>query len=171
MHPVHDADALLLLAVALSSKRRPADLVEIVAAIDLIHAAIPAEAKLAEAFARLARHRLIDAQEAAFALTPPAQAMIGELPKKADAAERLFTIKGKLAAWNGNADEAEAAALMATIAATVDSDALAAAIKTHRAAGTGAGKNLLVPKPKPVDDRQRPGQRQRRPPPARRRKD
>ncbi|HEX5802962.1 MAG TPA: hypothetical protein VFY24_08040, partial [Azospira sp.] len=102
MHPVHDADALLLLAVALSSKRRPADLVEIVAAIDLIHAAIPAEAKLAEAFARLARHGLIDAREAGFALTPPAQAMIGELPKKADAAERLFTIKGKLAAWNGS---------------------------------------------------------------------
>jgi hypothetical protein len=37
----------------------------------------------------------------------------------------------------------------------------------HRAAAAGAGRNLLVPKPKPTGDIQRPGQRQRKPAPAR----
>ena len=36
MHPVHDVDSLLILATALSSKRRPAELVEIVSAADLL---------------------------------------------------------------------------------------------------------------------------------------
>ena len=36
MHPIHDVDALLLLAIGLASKRRPAEPLEIVAAIDLI---------------------------------------------------------------------------------------------------------------------------------------
>ncbi|MBI2306731.1 MAG: hypothetical protein HYU78_05450 [Rhodocyclales bacterium] len=163
MHPVHDIDALLLLAVALSSKRRPAALVDIVAAIDLIQGAVPGETRLAEAFTRLGRHGLISAHEADYALTPPAQAMVAELPKKAEAAERIFTIKGKLAAWNGEAGETDLRPA---------ASALSAAILAHRAAAAGGGKNLLVPKPKPADtDRQRPGQRQRRPLPPRRRKD
>ena len=50
---------LLLLAIGLASKRRPAEPLEIVAAIDLIQGNIPAEAKLSEAIARLAVHGLI----------------------------------------------------------------------------------------------------------------
>jgi hypothetical protein len=42
MYPVHDVDALLLIATTLSSKRRPAELVEIIAAADLLQVAIPA---------------------------------------------------------------------------------------------------------------------------------
>jgi len=174
MHPVHDADALLLLAVGLASKRRPAEPVEIVAAIDLIQAAIPAEAKLAEAFARLARHGLLLPLDTGWALTPPAEAMVAELPKKADSAERLFGIKERLADWNGEAENAASGTASDPVAG-VDTAALtsvlAAAIKTHAAAATGTGKNLLMPKPKPAAPERRPGQRQRRPPPPRRRKD
>ena len=50
-------------------------------------------------------------------------------------------------------------------------EALRTAILAHRAASATAAKNLLVPKPKPVETAKRPGQRQRKPLPARRRKD
>ena len=53
----------------------------------------------------------------------------------------------------------------------VSADTLRAAIVAHRAASATTAKNLLVPKPKPVEPTQRPGQRQRKPMPARRRKD
>ena len=53
MHPVHDIDAVILLAVALSSKRRPAELIELVAAAELITGKLPYPAKLAESVARL----------------------------------------------------------------------------------------------------------------------
>ena len=53
MYPIHDHDPLVLLATALAAKRRPAELLEIMAAIDLIQGNIPNEAKLSEAFARL----------------------------------------------------------------------------------------------------------------------
>ena len=36
MYPIHDHDPLVLLATALAAKRRPAELLEIMAAIDLI---------------------------------------------------------------------------------------------------------------------------------------
>ena len=36
MSPIHDVDVLLLLAVSLAAKRRPAEPVDIIAAIDLI---------------------------------------------------------------------------------------------------------------------------------------
>ena len=68
MHPVHDVDALLLLALGLSAKRRPAELVDIMAATDLIQEAIPADAKLIEAFERLSRHGLIVAVESGYRL-------------------------------------------------------------------------------------------------------
>ena len=107
MHPVHDVDALLLLATALSSKRRPAELAEIMAAADLIQGAIPAEQKLVEAFARLGRNGLISAGEGGIALTPPALAMVADLPKKmVEADERIFTIKAKLAAYQPEGEQA-----------------------------------------------------------------
>ncbi len=162
MHPVYDLDALLLLAVALSSKRRAAPLEEIVAAIDLIHGNIPTEIKLADTFARLGRHGLLCLADDGVALTPAAQALVSDLPKKAEHAERLFIVKNNLAGW-----PTTAAGEPVEIAAAD----IATAIRAHRSAASGAGKNLLVPKPKPADsDRQRPGQRQRRAPPPRRRK-
>lgn len=162
MHPIHDVDALLLLATALSAKRRPAPLVEIMAAVDLLQGNIPAAAKLAEAFCRLATHGLIRAQEGGFALTPAAQGLVAEQPKKALVAERLFGIKEQLGDYVP-AGESPAIVLAA--------EQLSAAIEEHRAFAAGGGKNLLVPKPKPAENAKRPGQRQRKPVPARKRRD
>lgn len=162
MHPVHDFDALLILATALASKRRPAELVEIMAAADLLQSSIPTEAKLAEAFDRLARHGLLCAAGDGFALTPDAQELVVLPGKKAEADECLYVVKEKL---SGYKVKGEFAPIILSL------ETLTAAIKAHRSAGEGAGKNLLVPKPKPEAEKARPGQRQRKPMPARRRKD
>lgn len=149
MHPVHDVDALLLLAMALSSKRRPAELAEIMAAADLIQGAIPAEAKLAEAFHRLSTHGLIGEEAGGFTLSADAQKIITGLPKKAEMAERVFDIKQRLAA---HAVRGEHVAIVLTL------EQLSAAIVAHRASGQGAGKNLLMPKPKtPETEKKRAG--------------
>lgn len=162
MHPIHDVDALLLLATALSAKRRPAEPVEIMAAIDLINGNIPAEAKLAEAIARLAIHGLLCGSADGLALTPAGQAIIEKLPRKAENEERLFSIRDQLSMYNAKVESP---------AIDVTTDALRAAMLTHRAAAASTAKNLLVPKPKPEDKSQsRPGQRQRKPMPARKRK-
>ena len=162
MTPIHDIDALLLLATALSAKRRPATLVEIMAAIDLLHGNIPAEPKLSEALARLAVNGLLVELDGGIALTPAAQKIVEGLPRKADSAERLFIIKDRLSDYNVRGQHAPI--LLAV-------EQLKEALLAHRAAGEGAAKNLLVPKPKPAEEIKRPGQRQRKPAPARRRKD
>jgi hypothetical protein len=163
MHPVHDVDALLLLALGLSAKRRPAELVDIMAATDLIQEAIPADAKLIEAFERLSRHGLIVATESGYRLGEAAEKIIAGLPRKAEAAERLFIIKDELSVYAAPADQAPIVLVPADVAA---------ALVAHKAAAASTAKNLLVPKPKAVDtSKSRPGQRQRKPMPARRRKD
>jgi len=100
MYPVHDVDALLLLAMALASKRRPAELAEIIAAADLIQGSIPSESKLGEAFHRLSMHGLIREAEGGFTLTPDAQKIMTGQPRKADAQERILGIKENLSAYN-----------------------------------------------------------------------
>ncbi|HEX6735309.1 MAG TPA: hypothetical protein VF096_10885 [Azonexus sp.] len=162
MHPIHDVDALLLLAVALSAKRRPAELPEIMAALDLINGNIPAEAKLAEAISRLAAHDLLCAAAGGLALTPAAERIIAAQPAKATAEEKLFGIKDRLSVHQAKGD-------CAPVEIAVDD--LRAAILTHRAAAASRAKNLLVPKPKPAEPKARPGQRQRKPLPARKRRD
>ena len=162
MHPIHDVDTLLLLATALASKRRPAEALEIVAAIDLIQGNVPAEQKLSEAFARLGTHGLLVESGGGYALTADAQKMIEALPRKAEPAERLFSLRDELSTYNSRGDQPSIA---------IAPELLRAAIVAHRAAAASPAKNLLVPKPKPEDGSlQRPGQRQRKPPPARRRK-
>ena len=166
MHPIHDVDAILLLATALSSKRRPAELVEIIAATELIQGAqgtIPSETKISDAFGRLSRCGLLCATDGGFALTADAQAIMAAQRRKAETAELLFGIKAAMAAYEVKAEHPPI---------VLAAGQLAAAIATQRSAGEGAGKNLLVPKPKSADaDKQRPGQRHRKPMPARRRKD
>ena len=157
MHPIHDVDAVLLLATALAGKRRPAELAEIMAAADLIHGFVPFEAKLREAFSRLGEHGLICAADGCYALTPAAQEILAGLPKKADAAEHLIWIKGKLGAYK---PKGEHAPILLT------AEEVVAAIAAYRASAKGAGKNLLIPKPKAAEgDSKRPGQWRRRPPP------
>ena len=159
MFPVYDVDALLLLAIAHSSKRRPAGLVEIIAAGDLIEGAVCSELDLAEAFHRLSTHGLISEMEGGYALTLDAQKiMTGK--KKADAHERVFGIKGNLSAYNPKGEHTP-------IVITVEQ--LAAAVLAHQTVKNSAGKNLLVPRPKPAEaDSKRPGRR--KPLPARRHK-
>jgi len=162
MHTIHDIDVLLLLACLLAAKRKPAELPEILAAIDLIQSNIPAASKLSEAFARLAAHGLLHAENGGYALTAEAEKIVAKLPKKADAAERLFIVRDRLSTFHVKGEYAP------VVVAEAD---LNAAISSHRAAAAGPAKNLLVPKPKPEGDKQRPGQRQRKPMPAKKRRD
>ena len=73
MQPIHDTDVLLLLSLALSSKRRPAELIEIVAAAEIVQGVIPANVRLIESFSRLSQCGLICAQGSGFTLTAEAQ--------------------------------------------------------------------------------------------------
>lgn len=161
MHPIHDVDVLLLLACSLAAKRRPADATDIMAAIDLVQGNIPAEDKLVDAFARLGRAGLIAGQEDAVSLTAAAEVLIGSLPKKGENDQRLFELRGLLGAYQP-ASEAPAIEVIA--------ESLRAALLAHRAAAKGAGKNLLVPKPRPETTQARPGQRQRKPMPKQRKR-
>lgn len=162
MQTIHDVDVLLLLATLLAAKRKPAELQEIVAAIDLAQGNVPAAPKLCEAFARLAACGLLVAADGGYALTPDAQTIVTRLPKKAETAERLFLIKDRLSEYAPKGQH--------PVVSVAEAD-VNAAITAHRAAAATTAKNLLVPKPKPEPEKQRPGQRQRKPLPARKRKD
>jgi|APCry1669188910_1035180.scaffolds.fasta_scaffold00011_78 hypothetical protein len=158
MYPVHDVDTLLLLAISLSSKRRPAQLNEIVAAYELIQGATFSEEKISESFGRLANFGLISEIEGGFALSEEAQQHITGQPKKVDTQERVFSIKANLSAYNPKGEHA---------AITVTTEQLAAAMRSHLAGKTQTVKNLFVPRPKPEVDTKRPGRR--KPLPSRRR--
>lgn len=161
MHPIHDVDALLLLATALAAKRRPAEPAEIMAAIDLIQGNIPAEEKLGEAFARLGMGSLLAEADGRVALTAAAEGLIEMLPPKGDHAQRLFELKGQLGSYQPPA---------AGTAVRLAPEQLRAAILAHRSAAGGTAKNLLVPKPKPETAQARPGQRRRKPMPKQRKR-
>lgn len=147
MHPIHDIDALLLLAVGLASKRRAAELAEVVAAAELIRGTIPPAAKLAEAFGRLSEQGLLSETENRFALTAPAQTVVTGLPKKGDADERLFALKQKLYAYDAASGHP---------AVDVSEAQVEAAIEAHKASGRSAGQNMFMPRPKPEGEPRRP---------------
>lgn len=162
MQRVNDIDAVLLLAVARASKRRPAELAEIVAAAELVAGDMPDPGKLAEAAARLSTHGLLVAAGGGLALSAEAQqALVGE-PAKAEPAARIFWVRDQL---SGLRVEAGHAALELT-ARQIDD-----AIKVHRTTTAAGPKSVFVPRPKPPEDNGRgPGFRQRKPMPARRRR-
>jgi hypothetical protein len=162
MYPIHDADPLLLFATALAAKRGPAQLAGIVAAAELIAGSLPSGQRLAESFASLSRNGLIQAEGDGFALTPAGERLMADQPKKGTSDQRLFHLREGIAAFPAKGTEAEV---------VVTTAALAKAVATHQAGALGSGKNLLMPKPKETDRNQaRPGQRQRKPLPARKRK-
>lgn len=142
MHPIHDVDVVLLLAAALASKRRPAELVEIMVAADLIHGSIPPESKLLEAFHRLSTHGLLREEEGRFALTSDAQNIMAGQPRKADMADRIFSIKEKLASWNPKDQQAPI---------VLAAEQLSAAILAQRASAAATEKVVLAAKPKPAE--------------------
>ncbi|MCX7148159.1 MAG: hypothetical protein NTY05_01925 [Rhodocyclales bacterium] len=152
MHPIHDVDVLLLMATALASKRRPAELVEIMAATDLMHGSIPLDVDMAAAFLRLSTHGLISEEAGCFTLTPDAlEFMAGVRHKrKAEPAQRLLTVKQELAGYTPKGEGA---------AVRVATEQISAAILAHRVFLKAPGRNMLVPKPKAaVDKAKRPGQ-------------
>ncbi len=97
MYPVHDVDAILLLSLSVAAKRRPADLTEIITAIDLAHDAIPSGNKLSDAFARMSAHGLVIEIEGGYALSVDAQEMMISQRKKDDTEKILFRLKEHLA--------------------------------------------------------------------------
>lgn len=151
MHPIHDVDVLLLLATALASKRRPAELAEIMAA-DLLHGSIPLDVDLAAAFVRLSTHGLIGEEAGRIALTPDALELMAGLPRKrkAEPAERLLAIRQELANYTPKGEGA---------AIRFATEQISAAILAHRVFLKSPGRNMLVPKPKAaVDKAKRSGQ-------------
>ena len=160
MHPIHDVDVLLLLATALASKRRPAQLSEIMAATDLLHDSIPLDVELAAGFRRLAANDLISGEADSLCLTAAALKIMDSLPRrKTETVERLAAIREQLAGYTPRAEAS-------TIPPTTEQ--LTAAILAHRTFLKGPGRNMLVPKPKPpVERNKRPGP-WRKPDPARR---
>ena len=170
MHSVYDVDVILLLATKLAAKRRPGTLTEIVAATELVQGlqgTLPAASKLRTAFSRLATHGLVEAIDDGFALTAAALKIVADVARNATTAQQLAAIREKLAAYAARDDHADI---------KIADEQWNAAVAAHRASAEGAGNNQLVPKPKAGDDdRKRPGKglglRQRKPLPARRRKD
>lgn len=152
MYPVHDVDAILLLAMSLAAKRRPAELVEIIAAADLAQGVIPLESKLIESFYRLSAYGLICEMEGGYTLTPDAQQiMTTGQRKKAEPEKRVFSIKENLADYHLKGEHPPI---------LLTEEQLSAAVLAHQAAKKSTGKNLLVPKAKPEEDKnKRPGQR------------
>ncbi|MDI6745548.1 MAG: hypothetical protein QMD17_00245 [Rhodocyclaceae bacterium] len=139
MRQIHDLDVIILLATTLASKRRPAQLVEIVAAADLLQGVMPFVEKLGDAIRRLAAFGLISVTEEGYLLTPIAQELMAKQPKKAGTEELVITIKSDLAAYNPTGE-------LPPI--QLAEDELSAAIQAHKAAKKVRGQNLLMPKPK-----------------------
>ena len=118
MYPIHDTDAQLLLATLIAAKRRPAALTDIVAAAEFMGFPVTAPAAWATAFERFFTHGLLSADGEGYVLTPAAVQLVEGLPKKAEADERVFLVRERLAAMKADA---------ATLAASSDSLLKAAA--------------------------------------------
>lgn len=154
MYPIHDTDAQLLLATLIAAKRRPAPLVEIVAAAEFMGCPVTAPKAWETAFERLSTHGLLVAESEGFALTPAAQAMATGLPKKAETDERVFLVREKLSAHKPATK---------TAAVVITTEQLEVALKAHGALAQQGGKNLLMPKPKREEDNRPRGPQARRP--------
>ena len=138
MHAIPDLDAILLIAVSLSAKRRPAELVEVMAATDLTPGALAAEFKLADAFHRLSTSGLICKQGGGVTLTSAGQELMAAQPRKAtSAANRIIGIKDGLMDFYAAPED---------IAMDMTVEQLRAAILEHRKTSKTPGKNLLLPK-------------------------
>ncbi len=140
MYPVHDVDAILLLSLSVAAKRRPADLVEIVTAIDLADGAIPSEHKLSDAFTRLSACGLIVGIDGGYTLSADAQEMLASQRKNDDTAKKILRLKEHLAAYRIKGEH---------MTIEVNPELLLAAIQAFRQAKT-PGRSWGMEKPKPV---------------------
>jgi hypothetical protein len=140
MYPIHDADAILMLAMSVAAKRRPAELVEIIAAADLLAGVIPGETELSDSFCRLSEYGLIRAQDGGYALTPDGQHILSGQAKKARSQERIRDIRENLADFHLSGGHA---------IVLVEPALLLAAINEYKKARS-SGRSWLTEKPKPV---------------------
>lgn len=125
------------MATTLSSKRRPAELVEIVAAADLVLGFVPFAEKLGAAIERLSASGLINMSEGGFTLTDVGREMMSKQPRKASQEDLLAAVKGSLAAWRPRAKH---------LPVLLEPEQLGAAIRAYKATKK-SGKNMLMPKP------------------------
>ena len=142
MQPVREFDAILLLALAVASKRRPAQLVEIVAAADMLDGEMPTSFKLSDAVFRLSKHGLMSESEAGFTLTPAAEAIITGQRRKTETAARVLYVTERLEAYEPTADAPPSVAIALT------TEQLGPAILAHRAFKNTTGKSWAMPKTK-----------------------
>ena len=149
MYPIHDTDAQLLLATLIAAKRRPAALTDIVAAAEFMGFPVTAPGAWATAFERFLTHGLLAAAGEGAVLTPAAVQLVEGLPKKAEAGERVFLVRERLAAWKPAVEHA---------GIEISAAQFVAALQDHAKLAQQGGKNLLMPKPKreEEDERRRP---------------
>ncbi len=143
MQPISDTDALFLLATTLASKRRPAELVEIIAGFEPLLEPVPGTSRLIDSIRRLTAHGLVQVEDERFSLSAAGQQLMVGLPRKADTAGLVTHLRGKLAAFEGPASFPS----VHLGQAQVDR-----AVLTQRAAAKEPGKNLLMPKPKAEEE-------------------
>ena len=146
MYPVYDVDAILLHAMSLAAKRRPAELSEIIAATDLTQGAIPSETKFSDAFARLSAYGLILEIDGGYTLSADAQQMMESQRKKDDNEKRIDRLKEHLADYHLKGEHTTV---------VVGEAQLLAVIEAHQKEKLTAGRNMLMPKPKAVEDKKR----------------
>jgi hypothetical protein len=156
MFLINEADALVLMAITLASKRQASELVDVISATELIHGFIPSETKLGKALMRLHIQGLISANDYRFALTPAGETVMAGLPRKADTAARVRLINERLA---------EHAAAMPDEPLPPDlelsAEQLRTAMKEHRKVRSAPGPRLLTPKPNGVEIDYKPVQKWR----------
>lgn len=150
MRPDNYFDAPFLLALSLAAKRRPATLLEIVAAFDLVSGDIPIAARFAEAFYRLSQFGLVMEQDGGYALTPYATNIVSGHKKNATHEARILAIKQSLT---------ECRVKKEPVLIELSLEQLAPAVREHRASKSDAIKNIsLKPKVEPGVDK-RPARR------------
>ena len=149
MHPIHDVDVLLLMSTALATKRQPAELVEIMAAMHLLHGSIPLDMDVAASFLRLSTECLLAEEAGRYTLTAEGLALLGGVrnKRKAEPAERLLAIRQELAGYRPQAEGQPI---------HLATEAVGVAIQAHRSFLKAPGRNMLVPKPKAATDRPKP---------------
>ena len=150
MRPDHDFDATFLLALSLAAKRRPAELVEIVAAFDLVSGEIPIATRFAEAFYRLSQFGLVIEQDGGYTLSPYAMNIVSGHKKNATHEARILAIKQSLNECRLKKDH---------VLIELKLEQLAPAVREHRASKDDEVKNIsLKPKAEPGVDK-RPARR------------
>lgn len=132
-----DFDARILMAAALSSKRRQATLADIVAAAEMVLGFVPFAEKLGAAIERLSVRGLIGQLEGGLVLTDAGLDMMSKQPRKASQEDIVAAVRNCLAEWRPRAGHPPV---------QLDIVELGTAIRAHKATRK-TGKNLLMPKP------------------------